>query len=571
MQEMYFRYFPAFVERIIDTSRISVWLQHPNNPHIHYSSKLTITVDLAKTPSNKHIPWEDVEIDDYSNHLIPSARGFTTLGPLVPHLYASAGVYLSESYIYRHLKQIRRARKDAESDVPTDQAISAVVMAGRFYENIALVQRTANTVRHFHGFYRRPDFKPSSDLPALHLLSHAGYSRESRAPRGILLSDSDVAVPKKPIPRWMAFDHPEYGAPKILTEDAIFVSLNIARDSNLDVPKRPSGSGEGKAYKRVSAEAPLTPAPGGPLNVISSDAYDEVARIFHKLTPNCLLTSNYDLATKLSALSGPYTSIDLIAHSRRDGVLKLNEIPLSRHLSHHVFTSTVIQHLRRLEIRQIRLLGCRTACSPEARAAIRALHTLVNPNWTTEPMIQVIGTRSDLFAVHYAEQFGFEDARLLVDPAIALDGSVGDCPPGDDDGQAPSSPAPSTLLTRIDELPLERTTLTAARVHLRHVFDDRSWAEFLSLIDLNSRRTDDTPLEEALGRVYVVDGNVVRSIDIVPERPHGAPDVSPVKVSRVRLNYDDAWISYAIKPLPVRDQQTVADVLLQLLTSKMSL
>src|SRR3954464_13279262 len=109
MYEMLFHYFPAFVATPVDTWRVRIWLQHPKNSHINFDLNKTILVDLSKTPSNRSIDWDDVEVDDYEEHEVPEYRGFTSLGPVFPHNYGAVGVYISAKYRERHEDDLKAA------------------------------------------------------------------------------------------------------------------------------------------------------------------------------------------------------------------------------------------------------------------------------------------------------------------------------------------------------------------------------------------------------------------------------------------------------------------------------
>lgn len=575
MSGMYFQYFPAFLARVLDENnpngtKVAIWIEHPASEHIKWSQKFTIVVDLSKTPNNES-DWKSVEVDDYCNNEIPSRRGFTTLGPAAPHIYGAAGVYLSFQYIDKRRTEIDHALLGVHAKQVGARKTKKVYQ-GRDYELLAYATKEPGRIRRFHGFHQIKKVAQVDSRTSLLEVAHGGVSFEARAPRHLLARDSEIWRS----PASLSLEsRPSSGAAARSDDGSIFISIDLAREANLEVPKRPSGSGASPLrleFSEPNSPTPLTAATradikaqtaspcshvrslvqGGPLNVIGHDAYDEVKAIRDKLSGNYICVSTPSLDHVLD-IDGKFMSLDLIGHSTREGILKINELPLTPEVVPLLFTSDVVRHLRFLGIQEVRLLGCRTAVAPIAGDVARALHDCLNPPemYSGRP-IGIRATRADVFAVHYRSGDGFNEPRLLVGHEVMCNGAAGDLPPLDDsldnassslatlpyDSQ-PLAPSMETFgLPRADEMLLE------ARMYQHWQNADPDYGGLFVFID-PTQPYNDTPVPRADVQVLVVDDGAVLAFEIVRAGPSETP--FGLTFDRVRLSFRGAWQSYLIK------------------------
>lgn len=519
---MDFRYYPAFVAQVVSETTARIWLKHPTSfGHPPYPLARTILVDLSMTPSKPGILWEKIEIDDHVNSV---HHGYTSLGPVFPHVYGAAGVYLSLAYINEHQREIAIALgEDPEKCVPRKK-----VLEGEEYEKYARVIRDdRGRITRFHGFRIARDFEFALMDKRLLAIHHADSSHDSRPPRTLLVP-RDREAP--------TCERAEDNDP-----NQIFLEQEYARIVGLDIPKRPSGSGD-KLFSLNGDLPPHRPVPRGPLHMFGDSVSDEVARIRQCLKGNWTQLRDGGLLGAFAELPAAeqYTSLDLIGHSRsQDGVLKLGELPLTPALIERLFTDPVICHLEHRGIKQVRLLGCRTGCSPLARASARALHGLLEGTG-----IEVVATRADLFAVHYDGPNGFVRNELLVPEAILLDGGPGDAPASDDRAVVlPSEDPPSDdvmELSSIDKLPIANISATGPIGKAYFLWKDAG-LKFEALKDLINYDdpVGDEPTAVADHEVIVVHKGVVRSFDLLLKpRP------------RVRIQFSNSWYSYDVRALP---------------------
>lgn len=559
--EMRFMYSPAFVAEVTSRNVVRVWLEHPGSDHIDYHRKWTIQVDLSKTPSSNCKP-EHIEVDDYFNHVDPRRRGFSSLGPLTAQMHTAMGLYLSLDLIKaRAVPGTPGAWSENERTTLIRAGLlppkGQEALVGRPYERQSLLLRDLHRqdVR-FHGFHQCAAF---NDLPGRRLLisvAHAYASEERRAPRPVIVSAEDV------------FGMDLDGLSQVgEAGQQIFLERSVASAAALDIPKRPFGSGDGRLTAKVVTKEVPDPRSGGPLNVFGLDATDEVKTIQRKLDKNFMQIGRGDLEKQLEVqakLKKTFTSLDLIGHARGNGVMRINDLQLTATVMTKLFDARVVQHLKQLKIKQVRLLGCRTACGEAGREALRAIAIAVGVG------IEVRGTRGDVFAVHYGAPAraskkrapkgrppsgdfgGFEEDRLLC----GLDMLVNDAPAdedlpyveeadedeeGDAVGKRRVNPDAADDDFTVDQLPL--ATESSSNATRRHAWSNPTEEEFASFVSLLDPEAEGSPIDQAEWEIFVVDGETVHAFDLV----------KAAKGYKVRLNYSDEWYEYSIDVKQLRE------------------
>ncbi len=580
MHEMRFWYSPAFVAMVLSPTRVRVWLEHPQNDKINYDLKQTFEIDLSKTPRNPSIPWDDIEVDDHVNDQVDSAGGgYTSLGPLFPHVYGAAGVYLSDTYVRKHFspEHIRTLDDldkmlDGESKMLDEQL---KILKGDLYEKSALVRKYSysgnkSEIKRYHGFHAIKDLrsegiakKESGKIEKLLVVAHANLSYEERAPRKFLILEDDFLTTGST------------KAGEDLTEKIIYIERDVHRKAFLEVPKRPSGSGLGIlaqlataaksfALKRGTGNAAASasgnaPVSGGPLNVFDSVVSDEVEIIRNKLHPNWAKILDGNLSSVLNDLKpdDKYTSLDLIGHSGgANGILKLGELSITPGVVDEMFPADdqELQELRKKMldhgISQIRLLGCRTACSDEARKTIRAI-----ANKLQGTGIEVLGTRADLFAAHYDKGYGFVEEKLLVPDRISQGDGPGDASPTDDDlvvappllKPPPNSSSPAPRLDDISALPDANHVLKYSTEYMFWSLDEIPFEDLKQVIEWDKGNPINlTKATQVANRELVVvdiaNSNIVKSLSVFIDK-------SGNKKHRIQIAYDDGCYSYFVKPI----------------------
>jgi hypothetical protein len=503
MYEMLFHYYPAFVARVIDASRVQIWLQHPRCAHINYDLARTIVVDLDKAPSSPGVQWEDIDVDDNDAHPEPTMRGFTTLGPVFPHNYGSVGVYLSSSFCRRHAVQLGHALEEPP------RAREREPRSGRPYEQLALVRKNhEGELLRFHGFHSFSETEVA-DGAWFHVVAHAGTSFTNRTRCPALLRKDDF---EKNAPLWDAADAGD--------GTRVFIEQHRAFDVGLSIPKQPTGSGEGLIVS--DSLPPGEPEPNGPLNVFGPKPYDEVLRIQKRLNKNYISLDRHTFADELQRLAnngcGPFTSLDLIGHSHHpDGVLRFDNIALNAAAITPLFSQAVADALRDLEIREVRILGCRTAVSAEAIAALQVLKRQLGD-------CDVRGTTGDVFEVHYARGVGFMEIRLLSGADLAIANSIHSSNP-----ESPGFPLASESTTN-----LKPYLWSAGAEKLRALWE---------IVSPSGQETN--YLEKASAMVVFVDAqNAVRAFDLIPVSDAPA-ELPPLR--GIRLNFSERWVFYPLR------------------------
>jgi hypothetical protein len=152
------------------------------------------------------------------------------------------------------------------------------------------------------------------------------------------------------------------------------------------------------------------------LSVFTRHADSELARIQELVEPKVLVDGRGDLEElfgDLLAQALPPTpkTLDLIGHSTPDkALLALGDwvIDASRSAVTAFFRGLAdLEVLPRLGVRALRLLGCQTADTKEARVTICRLSDILG--------VEVLGTRQLLYSAHYdARGFRDESAHLLT-------------------------------------------------------------------------------------------------------------------------------------------------------------
>lgn len=442
---------------------IALWTRHP--AELDYDPAGAFTVNLFDTPervAREEISREDIAADDHTHN-----RGYTTIGPSFPHAYGAGGIYVSGAKLKDAIDrdQTTRLAHHYRRDPITPPPVDDTVLVSFFPDPMPEASGQRFLVRRYHGFYGQ-QMSCSSDGGTLWVVWHPGTwlgnelcvadGEQWRPPRKLWVPDA-VRPADSEFPR----DSPEL---RVAT-DSVFLEQEYALyTAALDVPKQPSGSGEEGSRMRPAlaaaeprrADRRRDVAQRGvdqrdeypvrnSLNVISRYAPGEISRIKQKFTSaGKYFLSVEEGETLVDALSAyvsrtragdprggepppPFYYLDLIGHSRsRDHILKIGELALTSAVAREQFTELVDRGvLDALQIKAIRLLGCRTAAHPRGEKVVRAIHE------TTE--LDVYATRTDLFAVHYNEDgFRPEAELLLADHDVILKSGAGDLPPGDD-------------------------------------------------------------------------------------------------------------------------------------------
>jgi len=117
---------------------------------------------------------------------------------------------------------------------------------------------------------------------------------------------------------------------------------------------------------------------GSRLNVSGKPADPELQLIQREMQKVELVRDRSDLEHFLATLAakhgGPYETLDLIAHSDgRDRLLRLGTWLIGDEAETDRFVANVEPSVQKLGIRQLRLLGCYTACRPAGQSTIRRL------------------------------------------------------------------------------------------------------------------------------------------------------------------------------------------------------
>jgi hypothetical protein len=426
-----FYYTPAFFCRFIvptadsPTSAIKIWTRHP--AEVKFSdTESTLDIDLRKTPSSQYPP-DTVNADDHINS--PSS-GFTTLGPQFPHAYAAGGVY-------------------ASSKLP---GVKPVVQGDL---TAIAVRSGSNEIVRYHGFQNlnlglrihKSNLDSDNDIEyQLRVVYHAGSGSQdnARAPRKLFVERGVIYDPTSIDPIQRDNDRIFYSI--ISDPNTIHLEKNYAIDTaELDVPKKPSGSGERKFSERERG-SPVTPNPQPPNFCVIGEhaANSEISAIASKLESRFLLLRNgqsiakalwqyiQDLINQMTPMPN-FTNLDLIGHSRaRDGILKLGELALTPRVIEREFNQIAQRGiLQILRVKSIRLLGCRTACTRNSRHSVETMYNCVNISAPSR--IRIYASRADLFAVHYdAQGFRSDAISLLADDDIMIKSQPGDIPPIED-------------------------------------------------------------------------------------------------------------------------------------------
>ena len=152
------------------------------------------------------------------------------------------------------------------------------------------------------------------------------------------------------------------------------------------------------------------------LSVITRHADPELARIQELVEPKVLVEGRGDLEELLGHLLEPGLpptpkTLDLIGHSTPDkALLALGDwvIDASRSTVTAFFRELAdLEVLPRLGVRALRLLGCQTADTKDARTTICKLSELLG--------VEVLGTQQMLYSAHYdARGFRDESEHLLT-------------------------------------------------------------------------------------------------------------------------------------------------------------
>jgi hypothetical protein len=447
--------------------RIRIWTRHPASFQVPYDPTKSIVVDPAETPT-KHSRWGDISMDDHSNS---PYRGYTTIGPLFPHAYAAAGIYISR----KELIQLYKIDSETSRNIYGDK--TAIVLEDfdtkeivRYHGYIGLQLHRATTTsrqllrgiahRGLLGQEGRAATSPSRIfLSDLWIVYHPGstYENALRAPRKAMVPASSILDDAQQL---VAFEtehvrNYQQGV-RIYNNDIIYIEHDFAEYvAYLEVPKRPSGSGINLLSYKATATAESLPRPPY-LNIISASPIGEIASIKQTLQGNYLEVG--DTETLFDALSAyhadrkrenysQFLSLDLIGHSRAgDMLLKLGEYTFTPKAAAEQFTrleqSRILQDLG---IRQIRLLGCRTGSTAHGRAVVEAIRKAM-------PSQMIYATRADLFANHYDQRGLTSDAEdLLIDQDVLDWSTPGDTPPADDyaiipdDDDGPDTPPPNSF------------------------------------------------------------------------------------------------------------------------------
>lgn len=444
--------------------QIKLWTRHP--AEIGYDEEGAFTINLFQTPE-MYLQGAITQIaaDDHTHN-----NGYTTIGPEFPHAYGAGGIYVCREVLDDAIERDKCACLN--HNIPTDAYPLSLI------DDLVIVAFKPNPVEdrdrlfvpvRYHGFYGKK-LSTSTTGGAVWVVWHPGtwkskelepaqpatpcyqHNQQWRPPRKLWIPDAVLPTAAE-TPRDV------HAAQKSLDEcdgvTSVFLEQSYALyTAELAVPKQPSGSSEdGSVASTADVSGLVDPAPPMPnqgrersnLNVISAYGPGEISRIKRVLikagTPFLTVEEGQTLVSALSAYVGrlrsdqlcctdpqpPFDNLDLIGHSRtNDHVLKLGELTLTSGVARAQFTELRDRGvLDVLEIKAIRLLGCRTASHPRGEQVVRAIVE------ATE--LTVYATRGDLFAVHYGRNGLRPEAELLLaDDDVILKSGAGDMPPSDD-------------------------------------------------------------------------------------------------------------------------------------------
>lgn len=479
---------------------IEIWTKHPASVNYSKNDHSFFTVDLTKTPLSGCLSGE-VEVDDHVN----ISDGFTTMGPSHPHAYGAGGVYLrlpppgpspSSPVI----------PKSGSGPIPTDQTAIVRGRTGaeiqRYHGftglhlgstdhpdlNLWVVYHPGSASETHHRPPRKLVVPKVSELQnPFDVLRNAGIDDNVINQLSVSVSESSDAPPSG-----NAAGQPD--------ELAIYLERNYALyTAEMDVPKKPSGCSEAEdTVPRPPPAVPLAlnvrsadagsrqfpPTDGGTghgrgsgggrpsvlnvvgaftdcsapvtgTNAVATTGEIDIIATNIKLGDHHNLVQLSDEETLFDALSrfandthDKFDCLDLIGHSRgRDNILKLGELAITSRVASKEFSALANSGiLDKLGIKSIRLLGCRTACSPRGQRVVATILKFftgsdqysypVEPPATGEAPVYLYpayATRGDMFAVHF-DNYGLrrEAESLLADSDVITNAGPGDLPPGDD-------------------------------------------------------------------------------------------------------------------------------------------
>lgn len=462
---------------------IALWTRHP--AELGYDPAGAFSIELFNTPervAQGDIGSHEVVADDHTHN-----NGYTTIGPSFPHAYGAGGIYVCEAKLHEAIRRDQEARKAHGYPADPDPRLRTLIDDTVFIEFAE--NPTPDTdpnrlfvPRRYHGFYGQQMCPVAEGGGTLWVVWHPGTWRSKeldaqdgeqwRPPRKLWIPDA-VRPQAQPFPP----GHP-LAARKGDDDEHVFLEQSYALyTAALDVPKQPSGSGEdgsvisldtlkeararadrlrGMDERGAGLDAAVVVQHGAPscqalgaetrrnLSVISCYAPGEISRIKQKFTSDEKYLSVEEGDTLVDALSAyvgrwrarrlfpwepspPFDNLDLIGHSRsRDHILKIGELALTSAVARDQFTELDERGvLEALQIKAVRLLGCRTAAHPRGEKVVRAIYE------ATE--LAVYATRIDLFAVHFNERGLRPEAELLLaDHDVILKSGAGDLPPSDD-------------------------------------------------------------------------------------------------------------------------------------------
>lgn len=348
----------------------------------------------------------------------------------------------------------------------------------------------------------------------------------------------------------------------------------------------PGGSGRPSSLNVIGAftdcqtqpRDKLAEVPMGELDVIARNiargGYDNLLQLREEET---LLDAVSRFADKYPGRK--FDCLDLIGHSRgRDNILKLGEFALTSREASKQFSALANGGiLASLGIKTVRLLGCRTACSPRARRVVEAILKFFrgsdqyaypvsnDDSHSAYFLYPVYATRGDLFAVHF-DSYGFrmEATPLLADSDVISNAGPGDLPPGDDyppdppsddddagdadadaDGDGGHAQAPIVIPSSFSDLALSdcNAALVAAKSFLYWPDFPTRFKELQELLcwDLPIQ---DNPLVRATCEVLVSISNNPRSIDDLRSFDlmlDGTPDAPGAPRVRIHTSYGLAY------------------------------
>lgn len=508
-RESIFVHVPAYIVCHLDGARARVALEHPAN---RSGPARTIVVDFAATPSSGRA-WHEVQVDDYMNG---THRGFSSVSPHFPHSYLAGSMVLRLGY---WLADPTRAQELMDAAADGGNAGASV---DRSHEYTAYIQPTEKGVRRYGGF-------TGSHLESdLYLVRHAGASRH-RARRTIRLAKTDILGEPTDVPGPM------------------YIEQQAARSGGLVGPKRPPGASEGLLKFLSLRFARAKSASVSPPNLsvfedLDPDDETEVGRIYRWLE-NTTIMRKGDLRSVLDH-AGTYERLDLIGHSTAEtACLRLNGVSIDARRATAMFAAAADLIAAR-GIREIRLLGCRTASSEAGRATVAAIKCVL-------PACRVLATRTDIVAGHFQREIGFNTEALLVDDVQLAKGPIGDPPPDED----PWFPRPEPSSDRPTEWSLawfpeaSHMQVAACRVRL-WTPTDAQLAALVAKIDPASEASDPDPFEPAAYQIVLPDASVIRAFELVE---------NPV---RVRLSRAEGGLAYQLKAPPPRFTDAAVNELL---------